>query len=204
MTEEVAFLRAIAVNPTDNTTRLVYADWLDERGDALSTVKANYLRTDVRLSELAEEDSARDPLITRIRLRTNGPLTDWKTGVARVLITRLKLLASGPSIDWKAAVARVPLENCQLRWSFTCPMKWEQLRETDDPRTRVCGACRKEVRYCDRIDEAQAVAERGGCVAVDLRVPRQPGDLDARVVVMGRLPVGPPRSAGGARREPAE
>jgi hypothetical protein len=41
----------------------------------------------------------------------------------------------------------------------------------------VARAGRKEVRYCDRIDEAYAVAVRGGCVAVDLRVPRRPGDL---------------------------
>jgi uncharacterized protein (TIGR02996 family) len=180
MTEEAAFLRAIAASPTDNTTRLVYADWLDERGDALSTVKANYLRTDVRLSELADDDRARDPLISR-----------------------LKVLATGPPTNWKTAVARVPLENCQLRWSFVCPMKWEQLAETDDPRTRVCGACRKEVRYCDRIDEAQAVVVRGGCVAVDLRVPRWPADLTPPRL-MGMIGVGPTPSIVKAPREPSE
>jgi uncharacterized protein (TIGR02996 family) len=204
MTEEEAFLRAIAASPTDNTTRLVYADWLEERGDALSTVKANYLRTDARLSELAEGDSARDPLITRLRLRTDGPVTDWKTAVARVLIARLKILAGGPPIDWKTAVARIPLENCQLRWSFVCPMKWEQLQETADPRTRVCSACRKEVRYCDRIDEAQAVAGRGGCVAVDLRVPRRPGDLAPPMPPMPLGVIAPPRWTGGVPRESSE
>jgi uncharacterized protein (TIGR02996 family) len=183
MTEEAAFLRAIAASPTDNTTRLVYADWLDERGDALSTVKANYLRTDVRLSELAEGDSARDPLIAR-----------------------LKLLATGPSTDWKAAVARVPLEHCELRWAFACPMKWEQLQETSDPRTRACGACRKEVRYCDTIGEARSVALSGGCVAVDHRVGRRPGDLAPHggAMLMGVMNVESPRWVNRWRLSPPE
>lgn len=33
MSDEAAFLKAIRTNPNDDTTRLVYADWLDERGD---------------------------------------------------------------------------------------------------------------------------------------------------------------------------
>lgn len=33
--EEEAFLRAITANPADEATRLVYADWLEERGDPL-------------------------------------------------------------------------------------------------------------------------------------------------------------------------
>jgi uncharacterized protein (TIGR02996 family) len=39
--EEEAFLRCIEENPADNTARLIYADWLEERGDKL---RAEYLR----------------------------------------------------------------------------------------------------------------------------------------------------------------
>src|SRR5262249_54543890 len=38
--EEEAFLKSISANPPDNTARLVYADWLEERGD----LRADYLR----------------------------------------------------------------------------------------------------------------------------------------------------------------
>ncbi|MBN9122734.1 MAG: TIGR02996 domain-containing protein [Planctomycetes bacterium] len=41
MSEESAFLAALKANPADDLTRLVYADWLDERGEP---AKAEYLR----------------------------------------------------------------------------------------------------------------------------------------------------------------
>lgn len=41
MSEEAAFLAALKVNPADDITRLVYADWLDEHGEA---AKAAYLK----------------------------------------------------------------------------------------------------------------------------------------------------------------
>jgi uncharacterized protein (TIGR02996 family) len=33
MSEEDDFLRAIRLNPDDHVCRLIYADWLDDRGD---------------------------------------------------------------------------------------------------------------------------------------------------------------------------
>src|SRR4051794_30285744 len=41
MSDEAAFLRAIQADPTDATAKLVYADWLDERGER---AKAKYVR----------------------------------------------------------------------------------------------------------------------------------------------------------------
>ena len=41
MSEEEAFLEALKANPADDTTRLVYADWLDEHDQPQ---KAEYLR----------------------------------------------------------------------------------------------------------------------------------------------------------------
>jgi uncharacterized protein (TIGR02996 family) len=54
MTDDEAFLRAIIAAPGDSTTRLVYADWLEERGDP----RAEYLRLGDRLvasSTVSEE-----------------------------------------------------------------------------------------------------------------------------------------------------
>jgi uncharacterized protein (TIGR02996 family) len=44
---EEAFLSAIAADPSDDTNRLVYADWLEERGDP----RAEYIRLRLKLRE---------------------------------------------------------------------------------------------------------------------------------------------------------
>lgn len=44
MSDEAEFLRAIQANPADNTAKLVYADWLEERGES---EKSEYLRLHV-------------------------------------------------------------------------------------------------------------------------------------------------------------
>jgi uncharacterized protein (TIGR02996 family) len=46
MSEQDAFLRAICASPEDDTVRLVYADWLEEHGDA---VRAEFIRLQCRL-----------------------------------------------------------------------------------------------------------------------------------------------------------
>ena len=43
------FLRAIAENPDDDTPRLVYADWLDEHGDAAGRGRAELIRAQCEL-----------------------------------------------------------------------------------------------------------------------------------------------------------
>jgi uncharacterized protein (TIGR02996 family) len=37
MTEDESFIRAIVDTPGDDTARLVYADWLDDRDDFIGT-----------------------------------------------------------------------------------------------------------------------------------------------------------------------
>jgi uncharacterized protein (TIGR02996 family) len=48
--DDTAFLRAIIANPDDDLPRLVYADYLDERGDP----RGEFIRTQVELAQLAE------------------------------------------------------------------------------------------------------------------------------------------------------
>ncbi len=48
MSDEKGFLDVIRANPDDDTTRLVYADWLDERGD----IRGEYLRLEHELAQI--------------------------------------------------------------------------------------------------------------------------------------------------------
>jgi uncharacterized protein (TIGR02996 family) len=48
LAEENAFIEAIRSSPHDDDTRLVYADWLEERADP----RAEYLRLDVALANI--------------------------------------------------------------------------------------------------------------------------------------------------------
>jgi uncharacterized protein (TIGR02996 family) len=62
MITETDFLRQIADNPNDDTTRLVYADWLEERGDA----RAEFLRLEVALAQLEFGTPQHEQLFRRL------------------------------------------------------------------------------------------------------------------------------------------
>jgi uncharacterized protein (TIGR02996 family) len=64
MRTDEAFLRSILDDPEDDTPRLVYADWLDEQGDA---DRAEFIRVQVELARLAERDPRRPELQRRER-----------------------------------------------------------------------------------------------------------------------------------------
>jgi uncharacterized protein (TIGR02996 family) len=55
MSQEEHFLQAILAAPDDDTPRLVYADWLDERGDP----RGEFIRLQCELAKLAVADGRR-------------------------------------------------------------------------------------------------------------------------------------------------
>jgi uncharacterized protein (TIGR02996 family) len=62
LTQEGALLLAILANPQDLAVRLVYADWLEERGDS---VRAEYFRVECELDALPRKRRKRRQLLTR-------------------------------------------------------------------------------------------------------------------------------------------
>jgi uncharacterized protein (TIGR02996 family) len=79
MTDELAFLAAIADQP-DDTVRLVYADWLDERNDP----RALYVRLEVERRRLKARDPKRLDLTDRLdRLRSKAA-PGWLSRIDRV------------------------------------------------------------------------------------------------------------------------
>lgn len=167
MADELNFLKHIQANPADRVARLAYADWLEEQGDELSLLKADYLRTDEAFHELPEEN----------------------TEERNVHTLYLREIANGLPVEFKATVARVQLEQPDfVGWAFQCPQKWEKLTGTSIPDVRYCDVCNSNVVYCSTLATAQEQSAAGRCVAVDLQVRRSEGDLlppiDYRPLVM--------------------
>ena len=55
MTYDDAFLQAILENPDDDTPRLIYADWLEERGDP----RGEFIRVQCHLAAMSADDERR-------------------------------------------------------------------------------------------------------------------------------------------------
>src|SRR4051812_6858749 len=72
MNEDEAFLRAILAAPGDAHLRLVYADWLEERGDR----RSDYLRLEAELAVLPDGSESAPTIRRRVdELRTQVPET---------------------------------------------------------------------------------------------------------------------------------
>ena len=83
------------------------------------------------------------------------------------------------------------IRNCLVRFRKVCPARWEQLVPTSTPRVRMCGACDREVFFCETDTEALEHAKAGRCIAKPM--PDLSG-LPNRPLVLGEpeVPEPPP------------
>jgi uncharacterized protein (TIGR02996 family) len=174
MSDEDAFLARIAATPADDVARLVYADWLEERGDAESTAKAEFLRQTCTL------------------------LPGLPDAERQAVEGRLQRMAATLDTGWTAVVSKLKVENCgrepaatgpgRMRlamFSFACDKRWEDMSPTGKPGTRLCGDCLKLVYFCDTITDARRHAWQSHCIAIDQGVIRREGDLEPPRTVAG-------------------
>src|SRR5262249_34751659 len=98
MNDDRAFIRAIQSSPNDPTLRLVYADWLEERGDP----RGDFLRLE---AELAASTDAKHFLAGQKRLQELRQRLDR---------------------GWLAEMSKSKIELCELEFEFECPKKWEK------------------------------------------------------------------------------
>jgi uncharacterized protein (TIGR02996 family) len=150
-----------AIEGGDDSARLVYADWLEQRGDLQ---RADFLRVQHALMTLERETPA-------FHERTAA----------------LRALAPGLQLQWRQRLARPAVEGCDGGFEVPCVRDWSQLTCTDRPDVRHCDGCRKLVYYSATIHQAIAHAKIGRCVAVDVSQLRRPHDL-APLILMGEMP----------------
>jgi len=161
--DDRAFIRAILDDPEEQTTWLVYADWLDENADP----RAEFLRLSVER-----------------KLRGDRR--------ARRIDRRLEELRVELDPNWVLVFDKARLANCQgSGWRFVCPFTWDRLSPTDNPDIRICHTCKSPVFFCHSVEEAQLFTTSGQCVALSSRIPLdqlpQPEDHEAIVGLMANL-----------------
>ena len=79
--EARGFLAAICSNPEDDTARLVFADWLDEQGNA---PRAEFIRVQVERAALPEWDARRVRLLMRERALLAQHEAAWRAELPAV------------------------------------------------------------------------------------------------------------------------
>jgi uncharacterized protein (TIGR02996 family) len=73
MSSHESFLEALKADPGDDVTRLVYADWLEEQGDA----RGEFLRLEVELSRLPDHDERYPALEEELAHRREPLSPEW-------------------------------------------------------------------------------------------------------------------------------
>jgi uncharacterized protein (TIGR02996 family) len=81
MSIESGILAEVCERPEDDVPRLVYADWLEERGDAESTARAELIRVQCELARMKEEDGR----WRELKRRERELLDEWQQVWARSL-----------------------------------------------------------------------------------------------------------------------
>src|SRR5215207_1617840 len=61
----MAFEADLTAHPDDDTPRLVLADWLEEHGDRHTAARAEFIRVQIELARLPDEDPRREALTRR-------------------------------------------------------------------------------------------------------------------------------------------
>ncbi|MBL8796587.1 MAG: TIGR02996 domain-containing protein [Planctomycetia bacterium] len=171
------FILTILSRPGDEQLRLVYADWLEERGDA----RAEFLRRESELNGVRREVEGLDRDFYLKGITDSGMVSISQFMKLRdteaALQQRLAELRLPLDPRWLTWIDRTRIENCLPRFDFQCPVQWDQLALTDNDRVRHCARCDRSVYFCESLDEARAHAAQGHCLAVASSLVRTDRDV---------------------------
>lgn len=149
---EDALLAAVLAAPLEDAPRLVYAKWLEDRGD----LRGQFLRVSVRLEALARREA---PLEMSAKVL-------WVREIAG-LRKRLRELRQVVPVEWALRLFRGRIEHCNRGGGASCPGRWDRLRETQDTTVRYGSHCMRYVWFCwSAAEVGQALCSRHPIVKV--------------------------------------
>jgi uncharacterized protein (TIGR02996 family) len=131
--DEEAFIAAILAEPRNDTIRLVYADWLEDRGD----IRSEWLRITTQLQELLWNDPPKE-------MRSNVQRIKSITTLQR----RFRELRAIIPEKWALRIQQGGIEHCNMVGWVSCPSNWLKLQESEEPTQRICRECQRWVRFC--------------------------------------------------------
>ncbi len=117
MGEDAALLAAMEATPTDDTPRLVYADWLDDHGRP----GAEFIRIECELAQLEREREQEEELRARLRDEPQDfelvPDDDFEMYFSPRTMLVAQLLGASRGLDpaWVARVCRLPEDQLYAR-----------------------------------------------------------------------------------------
>jgi uncharacterized protein (TIGR02996 family) len=123
MSDRDGFFKAILAHPQDDGLRLVYADWLEEHGGPADAARAEFIRTQVELSRLPDDDPRRPALEDRehelLAARERRWLGDWPQSIpqwrfergflAEIVIDATTLAERGADLFGRHPITRLVL-----------------------------------------------------------------------------------------------
>lgn len=151
---ESAFLGAIAAEPDDMSHRLVFADWLEDRGDAPSRARAAFIRAQIARAELPAYHPRARALLREERVPFNAHGAAWYSAVLphcgshrfhRGFVEQVRVGAEQLLHDGERLFAAAPVRHLQLRGSLGIPA----LLSNDPANARRLGALLARVRKLD-------------------------------------------------------
>jgi uncharacterized protein (TIGR02996 family) len=110
MVDELAFVQAIATNPDDDGPRLMFADFLEERGDPASIVRAEFIRVQCAIAQQQSSSDMLDRLCEREMNLLEANWRLWLRPVCQALGEPL------PVASQRSASGAGPPERYTLQW----------------------------------------------------------------------------------------
>ena len=127
MSGDDAFLQAICENPEDDTHRLIYADWLEDRGDPDGLARAEFIRLQYLLAgHGTREQFQRESELLGIHKEkwlsgSQVTLAEW--AFERGFLARAKADVRSLLVDVETFLKGHPLQHLSLFWGLVAPQE---------------------------------------------------------------------------------